>query len=84
MSSASSPRCVCLSVLKAHRIEQIAQNAVEEKVLDRAAQKLRLDQLVIQQGRADSKSKGVFMPLACSVAQLLTTAQPPRRMTWST
>jgi SWI/SNF-related matrix-associated actin-dependent regulator of chromatin subfamily A member 5 len=30
----------------------VLQNAVEEKVLERAAQKLRLDQLVIQQGRA--------------------------------
>ena len=29
----------------------IAENSVEERMLERAAQKLRLDQLVIQQGR---------------------------------
>ncbi|KAJ3026064.1 UNVERIFIED_CONTAM: hypothetical protein HDU68_006238 [Siphonaria sp. JEL0065] len=46
---------------RAHRIGQkkqvmvfrfITENAIEEKVIDRATQKLRLDQLVIQQGRA--------------------------------
>jgi superfamily II DNA/RNA helicase len=45
---------------RAHRIGQkkqviifrfITENAIEEKVIDRATQKLRLDQLVIQQGR---------------------------------
>ncbi|ORX47010.1 hypothetical protein DM01DRAFT_1339319 [Hesseltinella vesiculosa] len=45
---------------RAHRIGQkkqvyvfrfITENAIEEKVIERAAQKLRLDQLVIQQGR---------------------------------
>ncbi|KAI8096387.1 SNF2 family N-terminal domain-containing protein [Halteromyces radiatus] len=45
---------------RAHRIGQtkqvkvfrfVTENAIEEKVLERAAQKLRLDQLVIQQGR---------------------------------
>ncbi|KAJ3414862.1 hypothetical protein HDV05_005926 [Chytridiales sp. JEL 0842] len=47
---------------RAHRIGQtkqvivfrfITENAIEEKVIDRATQKLRLDQLVIQQGRAN-------------------------------
>ena len=51
---------------RAHRIGQtkqvyvfrfVTENAVEEKVLERAAQKLRLDQLVIQQGRTEHKSK---------------------------
>ncbi|ORX45511.1 hypothetical protein DM01DRAFT_1340018 [Hesseltinella vesiculosa] len=46
---------------RAHRIGQtkqvyvfrfVTENAIEEKVLERAAQKLRLDQLVIQQGRS--------------------------------
>lgn len=32
-------------------VAMINQNAIEEKVIDRATQKLRLDQLVIQQGR---------------------------------
>ncbi|KNC98614.1 uncharacterized protein SPPG_06295 [Spizellomyces punctatus DAOM BR117] len=51
---------------RAHRIGQkkqvvvfrfITENAVEEKVIDRATQKLRLDQLVIQQGRSVQNSK---------------------------
>ncbi|KAI8909880.1 SNF2 family N-terminal domain-containing protein [Powellomyces hirtus] len=51
---------------RAHRIGQkkqvvvfrfITENAVEEKVIDRATQKLRLDQLVIQQGRATQQNK---------------------------
>ena len=50
---------------RAHRIGQtkqvyvfrfVTENAVEEKVLERAAQKLRLDQLVIQQGRETKKT----------------------------
>ncbi len=52
---------------RAHRIGQkkqvvifrfITENAIEEKVIDRATQKLRLDQLVIQQGRQAVKDKG--------------------------
>ncbi|KAG1145180.1 hypothetical protein G6F37_008896 [Rhizopus arrhizus] len=65
---------------RAHRIGQtkqvyvfrfITENAIEEKVLERAAQKLRLDQLVIQQGRmpAGAKSK------AASKDELLTMIQ---------
>ncbi|RKP25337.1 P-loop containing nucleoside triphosphate hydrolase protein [Syncephalis pseudoplumigaleata] len=51
---------------RAHRIGQkkqvwvfrfITENAIEEKVLERAAQKLRLDQLVIQQGRISQQQK---------------------------
>ena len=42
---------VCLFHLLPSRLIK-KQNAVEEKVLERAAQKLRLDQIVIQQGRA--------------------------------
>jgi SNF2 family DNA or RNA helicase len=55
---------------RAHRIGQkkqvvifrfITENAIEEKVIDRATQKLRLDQLVIQEGRKHvSKCKGVY------------------------
>jgi len=53
---------------RAHRIGQkkqvyvfrfVTENAVEEKVLERAAQKLQLDRLVIQQGRAAMPSKSV-------------------------
>ncbi|KAJ1568720.1 hypothetical protein HK405_014588, partial [Cladochytrium tenue] len=53
---------------RAHRIGQtkqvvvfrfVTENAVEEKVIDRASQKLRLDQLVIQQGRtSNTKTAG--------------------------
>ena len=54
---------------RAHRIGQtkqvrvfrfVTENAIEEKVLERAAQKLRLDQLVIQQGRMQQNQKGTF------------------------
>lgn len=37
----------------------ITEGSVEERMLERAAQKLRLDQLVIQQGRAQA-AKGAF------------------------
>jgi len=37
----------------------VTEGSVEERMLERAAQKLRLDQLVIQQGRAQ-QSKGMF------------------------
>jgi len=53
---------------RAHRIGQtkqvyvfrfITEGSVEERMLERAAQKLRLDQLVIQQGRAQA-AKGAL------------------------
>lgn len=56
-----NPQADLQAMDRAHRIGQtkqvyvyrfVTENAIEEKVLDRAAQKLRLDQLVIQQGRA--------------------------------
>jgi SWI/SNF-related matrix-associated actin-dependent regulator of chromatin subfamily A member 5 len=62
---------------RAHRIGQtkqvyvfrfVTENAVEEKVLERAAQKLRLDQLVIQQGRSEHKSKGAFPSVSSSLS----------------
>ena len=34
------------------------QDAVEERILERATQKLKLDQLVIQEGRAQTGNKG--------------------------
>ena len=36
----------------------VSQDAVEERILERATQKLKLDQLVIQEGRAQQSSKG--------------------------
>ncbi len=59
---------------RAHRIGQkkqvrvfrfITENSVEEKIIDKATQKLRLDQLVIQQGRSGSSNKGLSAVLPC-------------------
>nr|6PWF_K Chain K, chromatin remodeling factor ISWI [Thermochaetoides thermophila] len=61
-----NPQADLQAMDRAHRIGQTKQvvvyrfvtdNAIEEKVLERAAQKLRLDQLVIQQGRAQIATK---------------------------
>ena len=54
---------------RAHRIGQtkqvyvfrfITEGSVEERMLERAAQKLRLDQLVTQQGRTQATKGEVF------------------------
>ncbi|KAJ3197493.1 hypothetical protein HK101_003191 [Irineochytrium annulatum] len=64
---------------RAHRIGQtkqvivfrfITENAIEEKVIDRATQKLRLDQLVIQQNAAAAKASA-----AASKDELLSMIQ---------
>ncbi|KAI5474957.1 chromatin remodelling complex ATPase chain ISW1 [Pseudohyphozyma bogoriensis] len=61
-----NPQADLQAMDRAHRIGQqkqvyvfrfVTENAVEEKVLERAAQKLRLDQLVIQQGRTQHNNK---------------------------
>lgn len=61
-----NPQADLQAMDRAHRIGQtkqvvvyrfVTENAIEEKVLERAAQKLRLDQLVIQQGRAEHTTK---------------------------
>lgn len=55
-----NPQADLQAMDRAHRIGQtkqvkvfrlVTENAIEEKILERATQKLRLDQLVIQQGR---------------------------------
>ncbi|KAH3662274.1 hypothetical protein OGAPHI_005523 [Ogataea philodendri] len=60
-----NPQADLQAMDRAHRIGQkkqvkvyrfVTENAIEEKVLERAAQKLRLDQLVIQQGRTNNKA----------------------------
>lgn len=62
-----NPQADLQAMDRAHRIGQtkqvyvfrfITEDSVEERMLERAAQKLRLDQLVIQQGR-QTQSKGV-------------------------
>jgi SWI/SNF-related matrix-associated actin-dependent regulator of chromatin subfamily A member 5 len=67
-----NPQADLQAMDRAHRIGQkkqvyvfrfITEDAVEEKVLERAAQKLRLDQLVIQQGRSTGTSKGTCREL---------------------
>ncbi|KAF2403869.1 hypothetical protein EJ06DRAFT_488799 [Trichodelitschia bisporula] len=74
-----NPQADLQAMDRAHRIGQtkqvhvyrfITENAIEEKVLERAAQKLRLDQLIIQQGRAQ-QAQGK----ATSKDELLTMIQ---------
>lgn len=74
-----NPQADLQAMDRAHRIGQkkqvhvfrfVTENAIEEKVLERAAQKLRLDQLVIQQGRAQQAAKA-----AASKDELLTMIQ---------
>ncbi|PPQ77798.1 hypothetical protein CVT24_005896, partial [Panaeolus cyanescens] len=61
-----NPQADLQAMDRAHRIGQtkqvyvyrfITEDSVEERMLERAAQKLRLDQLVIQQGRAQQAAK---------------------------
>ncbi|RMZ85478.1 hypothetical protein DV737_g740, partial [Chaetothyriales sp. CBS 132003] len=74
-----NPQADLQAMDRAHRIGQtkqvrvfrfVTENAIEEKVLERAAQKLRLDQVVIQQGRAQQQAKQ-----AASKDELLTMIQ---------
>lgn len=50
------------------------QDAVEERILERATQKLKLDQLVIQEGRAQQAAKGkpFLLSLKCPAYFLLS------------
>ncbi|KAL5118908.1 chromatin remodeling complex Adenosinetriphosphatase [Pleosporales sp. CAS-2024a] len=74
-----NPQADLQAMDRAHRIGQtkqvyvfrfVTEGAIEEKVLERAAQKLRLDQLVIQQGRSQQPAKN-----AASKDELLTMIQ---------
>ncbi|KAF2276727.1 uncharacterized protein EI97DRAFT_417712 [Westerdykella ornata] len=74
-----NPQADLQAMDRAHRIGQtkqvhvfrfVTENAIEEKVLERAAQKLRLDQLVIQQGRTQQPVKN-----AASKDELLSMIQ---------
>ncbi|KAI9806762.1 MAG: hypothetical protein M1825_006219 [Sarcosagium campestre] len=74
-----NPQADLQAMDRAHRIGQtkqvvvfrfVTENAIEEKVLERAAQKLRLDQVVIQQGRAQQQAKA-----AASKDELLNMIQ---------
>ncbi len=64
-----NPQADLQAMDRAHRIGQtkqvyvfrfITEGSVEERMLERAAQKLRLDQLVIQQGRSQ-QTKGMVL-----------------------
>lgn len=66
-----NPQADLQAMDRAHRIGQtkqvyvfrfITEGSVEERMLERAAQKLRLDQLVIQQGRTQ-QAKSLFVCL---------------------
>lgn len=74
-----NPQADLQAMDRAHRIGQkkqvyvyrfVTDKAIEEKVLERAAQKLRLDKLVIQQGRAEIAAKA-----AANKEELLTMIQ---------
>ncbi|CUM66719.1 uncharacterized protein PRCAT00004399001 [Priceomyces carsonii] len=76
-----NPQADLQAMDRAHRIGQtkqvkvfrfVTENAIEEKVLERATQKLRLDQLVIQQGR---NSSNVQSNKAASKGDLLNMIQ---------
>jgi SNF2 family DNA or RNA helicase len=67
--SRRNPQADLQAMDRAHRIGQtkqvyvfrfITEGSVEERMLERAAQKLRLDQLVIQQGRTQ-QAKSLFV-----------------------
>lgn len=75
-----NPQADLQAMDRAHRIGQtkqvyvfrfVTENAVEEKVLERAAQKLRLDQLVIQQGRSQPSTKSTFIDSSVSALSRL-------------
>lgn len=79
-----NPQADLQAMDRAHRIGQtkqvkvfrfITENAIEEKVLERAAQKLRLDQLVIQQGRNTGGLDGQQSNKAASKNDLLDLIQ---------
>lgn len=72
---------------RAHRIGQtkqvyvfrfITEDSVEERMLERAAQKLRLDQLVIQQGR-QQQAKGLYFCRRAPPSRELTSFQLPTK-----
>jgi len=74
---------------RAHRIGQtkqvyvfrfITEGSVEERMLERAAQKLRLDQLVIQQGRTQ-QAKGWYTLLYIVFSSYIHILQLPRTRT---
>lgn len=81
-----NPQADLQAMDRAHRIGQtkqvkvfrfVTEHAIEEKVLERAAQKLRLDQLVIQQGRNNGGINGSAQPTgkAASKDELLNMIQ---------
>jgi len=70
LSVCRNPQADLQAMDRAHRIGQtkqvyvfrfITEDSVEERMLERAAQKLRLDQLVIQQGRQQQAKGGVLV-----------------------
>ena len=70
MNARRNPQADLQAMDRAHRIGQtkqvyvfrfVTEGSVEERMLERAAQKLRLDQLVIQQGRAQQAAKSEFV-----------------------
>ena len=79
-----NPQADLQAMDRAHRIGQtkqvyvfrfITEGSVEERMLERAAQKLRLDQLVIQQGRTQqAKSLSVSSEMLSGILMLYNPA----------
>lgn len=79
-----NPQADLQAMDRAHRIGQkkqvkvfrfVTENAIEEKVLERASQKLRLDQLVIQQGRTGLNAGQEKKSVASNKDELLNMIQ---------
>ncbi|KAF7981341.1 hypothetical protein HWV62_33785 [Athelia sp. TMB] len=82
-----NPQADLQAMDRAHRIGQtkqvyvfrfITENSVEERMLERAAQKLRLDQLVIQQGRqqqAKAANKDELLEMITAGAEKIINAK---------
>jgi SWI/SNF-related matrix-associated actin-dependent regulator of chromatin subfamily A member 5 len=79
-----NPQADLQAMDRAHRIGQtkqvkvfrlVTENAIEEKVLERATQKLRLDQLVIQQGRNNGGTQPAQSAKGTSKDDLLNMIQ---------
>jgi SWI/SNF-related matrix-associated actin-dependent regulator of chromatin subfamily A member 5 len=77
LSHSRNPQADLQAMDRAHRIGQtkqvfvfrfVTEESVEERMLERGAQKLRLDQLVIQQGRQQlQKGMGICRVLGTTI-----------------
>jgi SWI/SNF-related matrix-associated actin-dependent regulator of chromatin subfamily A member 5 len=87
ISKDRNPQADLQAMDRAHRIGQtkqvyvfrfVTEGSVEERMLERAAQKLRLDQLVIQQGRQQT-AKGEYHRNTCKCVPHFSLSCEQRR-----